>query len=111
MQMPWSIKFCSDFFFRMTYGSLIQHLMAHVSVNKESVCRALRFVHEIKSSKTENLPESELLQPHFLSVLTFFNSQLRLASVAKAEKLQVLIHLLLKSVGSRVPLSFRFLKA
>lgn len=78
----------------MTYGSLIQHLMAHVSINKDSVCRALRFVHQIKSSESKNLSVSELLKPHFLSVLTFFNSQLRLTSVADAEKLQVISVLL-----------------
>lgn len=74
----------------MTYGSLIQHLMAHVSINRDGICNALEFVHKVNSSKESNLSVSELLKPHFLSVLTFFNSQLRLASIAKAEKLQVI---------------------
>ena len=90
-EMNWSVEFKKVFLSSMTHGSLIQHLLARVSVSSERVCHALQIMHQVKSSDEAVLPISELLKPHFLSVLTFFNSQLRLPSVTLADKLQVLL--------------------
>jgi len=76
-------------FFRMTHGSLIQHLLAHISVSSDKVCNALQYIHRVKTSEGVDLPVSELLKPHFLSLLIFFNSQLRLESITLEDKLQV----------------------
>ena len=73
----------------MTHGSLIQHLLAHISVSSDRVCHALQYIHHVKTSEDVALPVSELLKPHFLSVLIFFNSQLRLGNVTLDDKLQV----------------------
>jgi len=60
-----------------------------VSADVDRVCSALKRIQKMKSPEQELLSLSDLLQPHFLSVLTFFNGQLRLASVTLAEKKQV----------------------
>ena len=73
----------------MTHASLIQHLLAHISVNSEKVCNALQYIHQVETGSNTELPVSELLKPHFLSVLIFFNSQLRLGSETLDDNLQV----------------------
>ncbi|XP_076813089.1 serine/threonine-protein kinase ATR-like isoform X2 [Clavelina lepadiformis] len=73
----------------LNYGSLIQHLVAHISVNHDRVCQALQIIHEIKENEICSLSMSQLIKPHFLSVLTFFNGQLRLPSVTFDDKKQI----------------------
>nr|CAB3224707.1 serine/threonine-protein kinase atr [Phallusia mammillata] len=73
----------------LNYGSLVQHLVAHVSTNVDQVCAALHMIHQIKSPSDQKTSTSELLKPHLLSVLTFFNGQLRLSSLSLNEKQQI----------------------
>nr|XP_009857757.1 serine/threonine-protein kinase atr isoform X1 [Ciona intestinalis] len=86
----------------LNYGSLVQHLVAHLSVNEDHVCKALQVIQQIKSTDHQQLSLSQLLQPHILSILTFFNGQLRLTASSLHEKKKIIESLicLLKLMNS-----------
>ncbi|XP_077973819.1 serine/threonine-protein kinase ATR-like isoform X2 [Styela clava] len=98
----------------LNFGGLLHHLVSHISVNVDGVHSALTVISDVKNSSSKKASKSasglsELLQPHFLGILTFFNCQLRSSSVAGTEKKRIIESLtcLLKLMDVREVTSVR----